>query len=384
MQKYNTENLPITIGGAEHMVNKSKYAKHIANELSITLKADIGQKNVIDLIQVIEAGKPLSSDNPEEWHKAYAKIETDIKRAQEIIAENDLEAKKKAEEQAAAAATKEKNELALAEGAKSINVSESFSRMGELFDLGESLDRCVVKEGVEVSDADLMAGFATALRMGEFSNWAKGDLIVQLEDRGHDGAMQKYCEATGTPYQSVYRMAVTARAVKPTERVKGVSFTSYQEVATARLDKDEKINDTKRAELLNQVGKGAFENAAKVREAVKAAAGKTPPPPKDPMAVDKEEDIFIVVNYDERNTSQHVGLPAWALNDSSIELIHARTVRAITDTVGNRLAELPKAKDPNPPQAATPEPVKKGGKAAAAKAAPEVVVPNQLKKGKKK
>ena len=344
MKKLNTENLPVTVNGAEHMVPKAKYAKIISNELSLTLKADISQKAVMDILGYVEGGKEISSENPEEYHKVYAKIKGDAERAQVIIAEAELDAKNKAEAEAEAKKQKEESELALANLAKDTNVAAGFATMGELFDLGDNLDRCVIKEGVKVTDEQLMTGFATAMRMGEFTNWAKGDLIVQLEDRGHEDAMVKYCEATGTPYQSVYRMAITARAVKPEKRVKGVSFTAYQEVATARLDKEEAVNNTKRDELIERVGKAEFDNVSKVRDAVREAAGKEPPVQKDPMKVDQEKDVFIYINYAERNSSQSEGLIKDFLNQNDIEVIHARTARAITDATGNRLSPLPTQK----------------------------------------
>ena len=377
-KKLNTENLPVTVNGEEHMVPKTKYAKILSNELSITLKADISQKAVLDILGFVESGKGISSENPEEYQKTYERIKKDAERAQVIIAEAELEAKHKAEKDAEDKKEKEASELALATVAKETNVAEGFAAMHSLFELGENLDRCVVKEGVEVTDEQLMAGFATAMRMGEFTNWAKGDLIVQLEDRGHEDAMMKYCEGTGTPYQSVYRMAITARAVKPEKRVKGVSFTAYQEVATARLDKEEGVNIKKRDELIERVGKNEFDNAQKVREAVREAAGKEPPLEKDPMRVDQEKDVFIYINYAERNSSQSVGLIKDFLNQNDIEVIHARTARSITDASGNRLAALPTEKAPEPE---AEEPAAKNGKKGAKIATP----PEPVKKtgGKK-
>jgi hypothetical protein len=356
--KYNTENLRVEVGGKEHLVKKGQYAKQIANELAISLETDFKQSNILDLIGLVEQGKGLNADNPEVWHKAYERVKSDMDRTMDILAEQeaDKQAKEKADKEAAE--NKEKAELALVDSVATLDVSRSFADLSEKFDLGSDLNQCRLKEGVEVDDAEMLGYFVTAMKMGDFSNWAKGDLIVQLEDRGHERAMQEYCQRTGTPYQTVYRMAVTARAVPPEKRVKGVSFTAYQEVATARLDKDEKANSTKRDALIERVGKGVgekvdgaeFKNVQDIRAAVREAAGKEPPAPKDPDAVDREKDTFIVVNWAERNTYKMTGLIEEYMTDNDVEILHAKTARRMNDTKGARWGKLEELKATPPPE----------------------------------
>lgn len=406
--KLQTETLPLTIEGKIEMVPARQYANHKAATLTIRYKVDVKKGQITDLITMIAAGKELDENNEEVWHKIYAEIKEDIELAQDKMEEqvrlqNEEAAKKKEEEEA-----KIVEEKQLVQYATGVNIAETMATLGDLFDLG-NMDRCVPKG--DVTNEQLMGALVVGMNMDNFSNWSRGDLVAELETRGHEKAMVELCEITGVPYKSIYKMAVTAREVPPDMRKPGVSFTTYAEIASARYSKDDKEDKAKKEALIGKIGekvitgdekKDAVANqniittAQQAREAVKIAQGKPTVAP-DPNAVNLEKDLFFVVNHDvtDFGVKTATGFP-FSLADKDaeqIEIIHVKSKRVaygFTKKNGPKWTALSEHKEPEPEEPEAPEvpeapaPAKGGKKAAATPpAAAPAAAAAPKKKGKK-
>jgi hypothetical protein len=379
----NIENLPLSIDGKLEMVPKRQYCNHKAQTLTIKHKTDIKKGNVSDMLDMIVAGKELEEDNEQVWKDVYAELKADVDLAQEEAQRLIEEQEKKAQEEKdreEAEANRQKGLVAAATGtseALTLNVLEHF-------DLG-NMDRCIPKG--EVSDETLMQALVVGMKMDNFTNWAKGDLVSELENRGCEKAMVTLCEQTGIPYKSIYRMAVTARIVPPEKRLPNVSFTTYAEVANARLSKDDAENSKKLTEVIDRIGEkpaktgdakkdeaasaGIITTSQEARKAVQEAQGKTPPTPPDPLNVDLEKHDFIIVNTEDGTVSHSKGFPKSLEDTEGVTIIHAKTARKAYGA-GKKLKWTPldlheePAPEPEKP-AATPEPEKPAAPAAGAK-----------------
>lgn len=380
--KLQVEQLPLVIDGKTVMVPARQYANHKAQGLTIKHKVDIKKKDVEAMIKMIVEGKELEEGNEEVWTKVYAEVKEDIdlaqdKYAEQIAAEEEAARLKKEQEDA-----KLEGEKALVAFAENVNVAETMASLGDLFDLG-NMDRCVPKG--DVSDQQLMGALVVGMKMDNFTNWAKGDLVAELETRGHENAMTELCKQTGIPYKSIYKMAVTAREVPPEMRKPGVSFTTYAEVAGARFSEDVALQKSKMEEMIAKVGKktgdekadaGVITTSQEAREAVKAAQGKTVTPP-DPNKVDLDKDTFFIVSHDldSLGTKVSVGFPNEFAedDDEKTQIIHVKTARVMYGyTVKNGPKWTPLAKYEHP----TPEPEPEAEKpAAAAKKKPAAPAP---------
>lgn len=408
--KLQVDSLPLTIAGKIELVPRRQYVNHRAQELTIQYKADIKKGSVSDMIDMIVAGKELDSEAPDYavWSKVYDAVKNDIDLAQDKAAEA-VEAANQAAE--AEKLKKEQSELAekrLVEVATSTDVASTFATLADKFDLG-NMDRCVPKEGT--TDEDLMSALVAGMGMENFSNWAKGDLVSELEKRGHEKAMVTLCESTGIPYKTVYRMAITARNVPPDQRKAGVSFTTYAEIAMAKFTSADgkalapEKNKEKVAELVEKIGekvktgdeKADAEANAKVittaqeaRKAVQTAQGKQAPTPPDPNRVDYEKDKFILVNHDAGTVETCTAFPHSVADDDSFIIIHAKTGRKSYDykvkTKESKWSPLEEYQHPAPEpeaQPAAPATKGKGKQPAAAPAAQPAPAAKKKAAGKK-
>lgn len=352
------EELPVIVNGKEEMVPKGKYAGFIANELTMALKVDIKKANIVDLLEQVAKGQELDPSNPPEWQKVYDRLVKDVDRAAELLQERADALLAQQEQEKQDKIEKEKAEDKLVEVAQNTDVTATFSNMSKLFDLG-NMDRIVPKG--KVTDEQLVGALATSLAMDNFTNWAKGDLVNLLMERGHEGAMVKMSESAGIPYKSLYRMAATAKVVTADERREGVSFTTYAEIANARIDKDEAKQTEAIAGLIARVGaegEGAIKTAQDARGAVEAAQGKTGPASNTSTAPNTEKDDFIVfgVDSDPDRVVRSKGLPD-ALKEGALCVIHKKTGKRM---VGKKWVDLDEYKAPEATPAAADK--KKGAK----------------------
>lgn len=384
-EKLNIDNLPVTIDGKIEMVPKRQYCNHMAVTLSMKTKIDIKKNNVSDILDMIVAGKELEDGNEPVWFDVYKKLKEDIDLGQEKNREAIEEANQKTAEEAKAKEEKDAEEKRLVEVAQKTDVALTFSSLSENFDLG-NMDRCVANEGV--TDDQIMEALAAGLKMDNFSNWAKGDLVAELEKRGHENAMVTLCEQTGIPYKSIYRMATTARNVPPDNRLSGVSFTTYAEVANARFSKDETANQKLLTQTIEKIGEktgnekkdtAIINTAQEARKAVRTAQGKTAPLPPDPMAVDLEKHDFLIVRDGSLSASK--GFPFSVAGETDCSIIHLKTARVCYDEKGKKWTPIEKHEEPVKEPEPDKEPAKNNSKkkdeqAAAPAVAPKATSPN--------
>lgn len=366
----NVEKLPLKVDGKIEMVPRRQYANHKASELAIRHKQDVKKTQVSDMIDMIVAGKELEADNEPIWVTVYDEIKKDIELAQERNKEAVEEANRKAEETKTAEAEKAAEAKRLVEVAHTVDIGETFANLSKNFDLG-NMDRCIVKGNV--SDELVVGALVAGLKMEEFSNWAKGDLVLELEKRGRENVMVELCKETGIPYKSIYRMAITAKNVPPDKRDKNVPFTTYAEVANARFSKDEAEDVKKREATLALVAPkaadekknvGKVTTALEARKAVQAAQGKEPPKAPDPNAVNDEKDLFLIIIGGDVKKS--IGFPTSLEADENVMMIiHAKTARKAYGTGAKRKwTALDEHKEPEPKKEEKKEDKKKDKKGA--------------------
>lgn len=389
-EKLNIENLPVVMpGGKVEMVPKRQFCNHKAQTLTIAHKVNVTKGQISDMLDMIVAGKELDESNEPLWHDVYKELVEDINLAQQKNAALVDEKNRLAEEAKAAEDAKNGAAIALVESAKNVDVATVFSTLSDRFDLG-NMDRCIAKEGT--TDEDLMQALVAGEKIEEFSNWAKGDIVLELEKRGQEKAMVKLCEETGIPYKTIYKFAVTAKNVPPENRKKGVAFTTYAEIAGARFSTTEAKNQEVLAEVIAKVGEKTGDEKAdaqvittakEARQAVKAAQGKSVTPP-DPNAVDLEKHEFLVINTDDNTVSKATGFPRPLEDTDGIKIIHVKTLRSAYGA-GNKLkwTALSEYKEPAPEPEPAAEPAKKGAKAAAETPAPAAANKPAAKNGKK-
>lgn len=369
-EKLNVENLPLTIDNKIEMVPKRQYCNHKASSLQIRHKIQVSKAQISDLIDMAVNGKELEAGNEPIWNDIYQEVKDDIDLAQDKNREAIEAANAKAEEEKKAKDEKEANEKRLVSVAVGADVAATFASLSDNFDLG-NMDRCVPKEGT--TDDQIISALVTGLKMDNFSNWAKGDLVAELDKRGHESAMVILCEQTGIPYKSIYRMAVTARNVPPDKRDPNVSFTTYAEVANARLSKDEtenrkllnqtldkiapkeKTGDAKKDEVTNA---GKIVTAQDARKAIQEAQGKEPPVKPDKNAVDLAKDTFVIVNWEDHSLSACLGFPASLADTEGVDILHARTFRRAYQG-GKKFSALDVHKEPAKEGATPAKPAKK-------------------------
>lgn len=277
-------------GEVKAWVKRGEYAKATSANYSIEFKAEIGKSHVEGMLDAIEAGKEsLTEEAPAEFVKTFEIVKKQYARAVEHVKEEE-EKKAAAELEAKELEEKKKNDeekqfLAVKDQ------SADFATLASSFDTGENMDRFVPKEGT--TDEELFKALNASLKMGEFTSWMKGDLVVELEDRGQINVVTRLAEEQGIAFSTLYRMSKTCRNVPPEKRVKGVSFQIYSEIANAKLDDDKAKNEQKRVALLDKAGAGEL-NTQTAREAVRAAQGKTADPEKLPEEDDKREFLVFV------------------------------------------------------------------------------------------
>lgn len=282
---------PVTLDGKTHFVKRGDYIKHASQKASIKHNAEVTKEHIKKFLEGIEEGKKeiVGEDVPKAFTDTFedTKKDWDAAVAQvELLARQEQEKKEKEESDKKEKAAKEEelfNEVK--------DESASLADLSKAFETGDNMDRFVPKG--KVTDAQLFGAFNASLQLGEFNNWMKGDLIIELENRGHLNVITRMAEAKSVPFQSLYRCAKTAKVVKPDDRKPGVSFTIYCEIALAKYSDKPEDNTKLLNGLLAKAEKGEF-NTQTAREAVKKAQGKKP----DAIVLPEEDPkkCFLVVD----------------------------------------------------------------------------------------
>jgi hypothetical protein len=308
---------PVTIDGKVCWVKKGDYSKAVSSQAAIKYAVDVKRDHITQMIEAIEGGKTeMGGDTPDEFQKIFEAVKKDYNAAVAEVERKDREKAEATAKEEQEKKDKEAGEIALFE--KSKGLTTDFVSLSSMFDTGgENMDRFVAKDGA--TDDDLLAAFKASLKMGEFTGWMKGDLVVQLEDRGHINVCTRIAEDMGVPFPSIYRMARTARAVPPAKRVKGVNFTTYSEIANAKLADKKEEQEAKLSYLLKGAEEGKFKTALETRAAVKTAQGKVPPPVLTPEESPKNK--FLVFDLEAesgKEVSLTIGFPKKAQAEGCI------------------------------------------------------------------
>jgi hypothetical protein len=320
------EQLPVDLGGGEiKFVKRSDYAKRTAETLSMKYKSEVKRDHVTQCLEAIDKGqKELPGEgNPEELVKLFNVVLEDYEAGV-------VEVQRLAEEAAAAKLKKEQEEKEKAEKEQRLfaQMSEKNPNLLDLsskFDLG-NMDRFVAK--ADVSDEDLVGALSTGLKMGDFNGWMVGDIVVELEKRGLLNVVNMMAEKSGQSYANVYNNAKTCRMIQPDQRRKGVSFTLYRELATAKFTDEQKTKAV--PALIDAVNEGKH-NSQTVREEVRKIQGKKAPEAVAPEDDDKKEFILIDTGLDDPKQQVTVasGFPRELLG-GGVLIIDPKTLKVFT------------------------------------------------------
>lgn len=285
-EKITPELLPVDVSGSIHYVKRAEYAKRIAEDQSILLKSSIKKDDVTKLLEFLDNGKTeIPADNPEEYQKTFEVVKADYASAVEQVRADQAAEQKKKDDELKAAEDKKNNEKQLFLAVK--DKPAEIGALSDLFDMTD-LNRCIPKK--ELSNEQVLQALNTGLGMSEFSGWMIGDLGVELEKRGFNSVIAELAEARGYKYSTVALNIKTSRQFLPADRVKGVSQTIYRELGTAKFTKEQ---EPAKKKLLEDIKQGKHTTQT-VREAVKAAQGKTKP--ESVLPEDSDTHVFIIVD----------------------------------------------------------------------------------------
>jgi hypothetical protein len=98
------------------------------------------------------------------------------------------------------------------------------------FDYQET--RCIVKKGAEISVYEFQNILEYFLRFNESTHWAIGDLIIQMEERGLQAAVNHVCDQVGRRYSTLSNVRRVCLRVPPEKRLSKLPFTIYSEIFT--------------------------------------------------------------------------------------------------------------------------------------------------------
>lgn len=276
-KKAKIELYPITEKGAEQFVPKAKYISSRAAQLS--KKPDKGGLGVAvetsvfkELMKIAESNGELAAESPDEMVKAFDLIKVDLKRAGEHLEE--LE-EKKAEEQKKELALLEEKKNYEAELFSSVGDAESLKNFDQVFDT-TNRNRCVPKEGVEVTDKQLIGALAMGFSLEDMSDWVQGDAVRQLEDRGHQNVVSAIAEKFKVPYSTLSAKARVCREIPVSERDKlTIPFGTVATIQNAKFADEPKANQQIKQKLLKKA-QGEKLTQTQARDLVRVTQGKEP------------------------------------------------------------------------------------------------------------
>lgn len=301
------ETMPLLEGEGDNakkvLVSRTKYLRSVTKELgeSLGLK-ELKVSDLEKILELIEKGKTAMPDgNDERFNPIFERVLADRTQRDEIEAEIKREEEEKAAAENAKKEEKKNAELALVnsavEGSLTLDTNELMSK----FSLGQR-NQCVPKG--DVTDTELVQMFVISLDMNNTSNWMIGDLVNQLETRGHENVTMFVCEKVGKSYSTVSGVARVCKAVKPEDRDPAVTFTNYREIFNAKFSEKAELDNKLKLELVQKTKQNNW-NAQEVRAAVNTERGVEPKaevlPHEDDtiklLFVTNEGEVFRVVGF---------------------------------------------------------------------------------------
>lgn len=281
--------------GKVEWVAKKDYLTRTAEFLTKKLKTAINRAQVEAMLKTVEKGEDLEGEDiTAAQKKAFAQIEEDFQNAEANLVERQAEADAAAEAERIEAEKKAVIEKRLVTvGTENMKVAENFAGVFKKFDFGANMTQCIPKG--EVTDDELLKAFGTMIATENMTNWAIGDLVNALEDRGHENVVIQVCEEVKKSYSNVSNMARTCKAIKPADRHQRLSFTHFSTVATAIFEgKTEKQTDKIRRDLLEKAEEDKM-NVAELRAATREKQGKAPDTTDKPKKAKAGNKRFLVI-----------------------------------------------------------------------------------------
>lgn len=114
------------------------------------------------------------------------------------------------------------------------------------FDVGSN--HCTLKPKEEITDDELSKVMLYFLRANSFTNWAIGDIGVEMDRRNMTGVTKKLCQSINKHYQTVSKAIRVCKRVPPSKRYDNIDYTTYAEIFTST-----KIPDSERDAFLDLV-----------------------------------------------------------------------------------------------------------------------------------
>jgi len=208
----------------------------------------------------LQKNEYLEDDAPDEMLEMYEKMSADWDMAIEMEEEKINVANMPEEEP-------ENESLALVESVKQGVELSSFTKK---FDIGAGMTQCVPRGKVEMKD--WVAAFAFGLTLESGAQWIIGDVVVALDNAGHDDVVNQLCANFKKSYSTVSGYARACRAFPAAKRDAALPFTVYREIGNANFG-DDKTNAKKQQAML-EVAKVEQLSSAEVRNRVRNEQGK--------------------------------------------------------------------------------------------------------------
>lgn len=175
-----------------------------------------------------------------------------------------------------------------------MTVTDLMAHYAEMFDFGQ-MNKCQVKE--DAPDDVVVAMLKFSLLSNNWSQWAIGDLGIELNKRGLENVAQHVVELSGKSYPRVCNYIRVCEAVVPEKRDPAISYSIYETVYTTQFHPDPKTNGGIRRALMGRV-ENEKPSVVELRAWAKDAKGDDPPP-KPPQEPEKQaqEPQKIAVGY---------------------------------------------------------------------------------------
>lgn len=268
------------VGQAEYITSKTKEVKK-ANK-----GASVEEKDIKSLVKIALNNEELADDTDAMWTEALKGILSDIEAGKQH--QKDLE------NEEAAKANKEITVFNAAMKIETVDVE----KLNSHFKSGTTF----VDVSPEATDEEVAQKFALAIRVGNFTAWAIGDLGNALQDRGLEGVVDNIAANTGSSEATIYGHMRLARSIKKEDRKASILPTVYKELTFPTLAADPKKDAKLKDKLIKQAEKDGW-NSKEARSQAEAAreipAGNQGGKEKGPKAnflVVKDGEAYLVAD----------------------------------------------------------------------------------------
>lgn len=262
---------------AKELDRKSYVSEVLANLTKPQKELGLEAKHINALIDLAIEGNEPEEETPDGVKELFETIKEQYEAAKEAFDEREEEANKEAKEAEKAKLEKDKETKSLVEYVNEAPTgSDAMETFREKFDLGDNLNQCVPKEGVEVTLKDWVGVLSLGIGLENASQWIIGDAAVALEEAGHEDVVVQIAAQFKKSYPTISGYARTSRAFPALKRDSSISFTAYREIGNAKFDGTEAKVAKLRDKLVADVKKNQW-SAIETRDAVRTLQGKEKP-----------------------------------------------------------------------------------------------------------